>query len=473
MPTDNRRRLSIPRQHSPARPWDERIRDFEEVALGFGTDQARLEADRCLQCKQARCVDGCPVGINIPAFIKAVAESRFEDAVYTVKESNLLPAICGRVCPQETQCEQVCTLAKKYGAVAIGALERFVADWGRAHPTNGQVREKQPTGRRVAVIGSGPAGLAASGDLARQGHAVTVFEALHRAGGVLVYGIPEFRLPKAIVAEEIASLEALGVHFETNVVIGRTITIDELFEEGYDAVFVGTGAGLPMFLGIPGENLCAVYSANEFLTRTNLMRAYDFPASDTPIYVGKRVVVIGGGNVAMDAARVALRSGAEQVTILYRRSRAEMPARLEEVGHAEEEGIHFELLVAPTRILGDERRYVSAIECIRMELGEPDASGRRRPVPRPGSEFTMPVDTVVVAIGNHPHPLVPQTTPGIQVTSHGTIVADRESGATARDGLFAGGDIVTGAATVIEAMGAGRRAARAIGDYLATLPPKP
>lgn len=473
MALDTRKRLSIPRQRVPTRPREERIRDFEEVALGFTVEQAQLEAERCLQCKPPRCVAGCPVGVNIPVFIKAVAEGRFDDAVRTIKESNLLPAICGRVCPQETQCEAVCTLAKKYQPVAIGALERFVADWGRAHSGDGQEKEKpKPTGRRVAVIGSGPAGLAAAGDLARQGHEVTIFEALHRPGGVLVYGIPEFRLPKAIVAEEIESLEALGVRIETNVVIGRTITIDELFEDGFDAVFVGTGAGLPVFLGIPGENLCGVYSANEFLTRMNLMRAYDFPNSDTPIYVGKRVAVIGGGNVAMDAARVALRAGAEKVTILYRRSRAEMPARLEEVERAEEEGVHFELLVAPTRILGDDRRYVCGIECIRMTLGEPDESGRRRPVPQPGSEFTIPVETVVVAIGNHPHPLVPRTTPGLEVTPHGTIVADPESGATSRKGLFAGGDIVTGAATVIEAMGAGRRAARAIGEYLATLPPK-
>ncbi|MDH7571470.1 MAG: NADPH-dependent glutamate synthase, partial [Armatimonadota bacterium] len=412
--------------------------------------------------------------INIPLFIKAIAEGEMEQAVAVIRQSNLLPAICGRVCPQETQCEQVCTIAKRYGAVAIGALERYVADWARQHPSaSDEVSVAAPTGRRVAVIGSGPAGLAAAGDLARQGHAVTVFEALHRPGGVLVYGIPEFRLPKAIVHEEIAALEAMGVRFETNVVIGRTITIDELFADGFDAVFVGTGAGLPMFLGIPGENLCGVYSANEFLTRMNLMRAYEFPKYDTPIRVGKRVAVIGGGNVAMDAARVALRTGPEEVTILYRRSRAEMPARLEEIERAEEEGVRFELLVAPTRILGDENRQVVGIEVQRMVLGEPDASGRRRPVPQPGSEFQMPVDTVVVAIGNTPHPLVPQTTPGIRVTDHGTIVADRDTGATPRPGLFAGGDIVTGAATVIEAMGAGRRAAKAIGEYLATLPPRP
>ncbi|HOM82752.1 MAG: NADPH-dependent glutamate synthase [Armatimonadetes bacterium] len=473
MANDNKRRLAIPRQHIPTRPVEERIRDYEEVAIGFSEEEARREAERCLQCKHAKCMEGCPVSVHIPAFIKAIAEGRDDDAVSIVREQNLFPAICGRVCPQETQCEQVCTLAKKYGAVAIGALERYVADHARKRGANGSKVEKAaPTGRRVAVIGSGPAGLAAAGDLARQGHDVTIFEALHRPGGVLVYGIPEFRLPKAIVAEEIAALQALGVKIETNVVIGRTITIDELFAEGYDAVFVGSGAGLPMFLGIPGENLCGVYSANEFLTRMNLMRAFDFPNYDTPIQIGKHVAVIGGGNVAMDAARVALRMGPEKVTILYRRSRAEMPARLEEIERAEEEGVHFELLVAPTRMLGDDRRWVTGVECQRMELGEPDASGRRRPVPVPGSEFVVPADTVVVAIGNHPHPLVPQTTPGMAVTKKGTIVADPETGATPRPGLFAGGDIVTGAATVILAMGAGRRAARAISEYLNTLPPK-
>ncbi len=473
MASESKNRLDIPRQHVPVRPAEERVQDYEEVALGFTPDMALLEAERCIQCKKPRCVDGCPVGIDIPVFIKAVAEGRVEDAAHTIYDASLLPAICGRVCPQETQCEQVCTIAKKYGAVAIGALERYVADAMRTRgQADGQVQKAPPTGRRVAIVGSGPAGLAAAADLARQGHEVTIFEALHRPGGVLVYGIPEFRLPKAIVAEEIAALQKLGVRIETNVVIGRSITIDELYQDGFDAVFVGTGAGLPMFLNIPGESLCGVFSANEFLTRMNLMRAYQFPTDDTPVFVGKRVVVIGGGNVAMDAARVALRMHPESVTVLYRRSRAEMPARLEEVERAEEEGVNFDLLVAPTRILGDERRWVTGIECIRMELGEPDASGRRRPVAVPGSEFVMDADTIVVAIGNHPHPLVPQTTPGLEITKWGNIVADRETGQTPRPALFAGGDIVTGAATVIEAMGAGRRAARAIGEYLSTLPPK-
>ncbi|NLC57379.1 MAG: NADPH-dependent glutamate synthase [Armatimonadetes bacterium] len=472
MATDSKKRLSIPRHHVPTRPAEARVKDYEEVATGLTEEQARLEAERCLQCKQARCVEGCPVGVNIPVFIKAVAAGDNAEAARVIGQSNLLPAICGRVCPQETQCEQVCTLQKKYGAVAIGALERYVADWARQQPKNGPATRPAPTGRRVAVIGSGPAGLTAAGDLARLGHAVTVFEALHQPGGVLVYGIPEFRLPKAIVREEIAGLEALGVRIETNVVIGRTITIDELFAEGYDAVFVGTGAGLPVFLNIPGENLCGVYSANEFLTRVNLMGAWKFPERDTPVHVGRHMVVIGGGNVAMDAARVARRMGPERVTVLYRRSRAEMPARLEEIERAEEEGVHFELLVAPLRFLGNDQRWVTGVESQRMVLGEPDESGRRRPVPQPGSEFVVPADTVIVAIGNHPHPLVPATTPGMQVTRKGTIVADTETGATPRPGLFAGGDIVTGAATVILAMGAGRRAARAIDDYLKTLPPR-
>lgn len=457
----------VPRYKVPDRDPVERSRDFQEVALGFSPEDAQAEALRCLQCKKATCIDGCPVGVNIPVFIKAAAEGQFDEALRVIHNANLLPAICGRVCPQENQCEKTCVLAKKFGAVSIGSLERFVADLGRERgqqvPSSGDTK---PTGKRVAVIGSGPAGLAAAGDLSRYGHEVIVYEALHRPGGVLVYGIPEFRLPKSIVDQEIAALEGLGVKFEMNVVIGRTITIDELFESGFDAVFVGTGAGLPLFLNIPGENLCGVFSANEFLTRVNLMGAYDPERFDTPVYVGKRVAVIGGGNVAMDAARVAKRLSPESVTVLYRRTRAELPARADEVHHAEEEGIKFEFLAAPKQIIGNDQRWVTGVECIRMELGEPDDSGRRRPVPIEGSNFIVDVDTVIVAIGNSPHPLVPTTTPGLAVTKRGNIVADETTGQTPRPGLFAGGDIVTGAATVIEALGAGRRAARAINEYL-------
>ncbi|HEY3266373.1 MAG TPA: NADPH-dependent glutamate synthase [Armatimonadota bacterium] len=459
----------MPRQQQAARDAEERTHDFTEVALGFTAEQAQIEAQRCIQCGKPGCVGGCPVSIDIPVFIKAVAEGRFSDALGTIHEANMLPAICGRVCPQENQCEKECVLARKFGAVSIGSIERFVADEARLHGENhAAAPPASPTGRKVAIIGSGPSGLACAGDLARLGHSVTVFEALHRPGGVLIYGIPEFRLPKDIVAKEIAALERMGVHFEMNVVIGRTITIDELFESGFEAVFVGSGAGLPVFLGIPGENLCGVFSANEYLTRVNLMGAYDSEANDTPVFVGRKVVVIGGGNVAMDAARVAKRLGPESVTILYRRTRAELPARQEEVHHAEEEGIEFKFLAAPTRILGTETRWVCGIECLQMELGEPDASGRRRPVEVPGSEYVLDCDMVIVAIGNSPHPLVPQTTPGLAVTPRGNIVADHETGQTPRAGLFAGGDIVTGAATVIEAMGAGRRAAKAISEYLET-----
>lgn len=468
--SDIQNRLSIPRHRPPARPSEQRVADFAEVSMNLSPEDAVLEAQRCLQCGKPRCVTDCPVGIDVPVFIRSVAEGDFEQALHVVHDANLLPAICGRVCPQETQCEQHCALAKKYGAVSVGALERFVADRamenGIQELSNGKGNVVK-TGRKVAIVGSGPAGLACSADLIKMGHDVTVFEALHKAGGVLVYGIPEFRLPKSIVAQEIAALERMGVQFETNVVIGRTITIDELFADGYEAVFVGTGAGLPVFMDIPGENLCGVCSANEFLTRVNLMGAYDPKTNDTPVYVGKHVVVIGGGNVAMDAARVAKRLGPEKVTILYRRTRAELPARHDEIEHAEEEGIIFEYLTAPTAVLGDENRWVKGVQCLRMELGEPDASGRRRPVKIEGSDFVVEADTVVVAIGNKPAPLVPQTTPGLEITSHGTIVADHDSGATPRPGLFAGGDIVTGAATVIEAMGAGRRAAKAISEYLA------
>jgi glutamate synthase (NADPH/NADH) small chain len=440
-----------------------RIRNFEEVPFGYTPEEAVSEAERCLQCKRAPCIQGCPVNINIPKFIREIREGDFRAAIRTIKETNNLPAICGRVCPQETQCQAVCTLGKKYEPVAIGRLERFVADWEYEHGVE-LPEVGKPTGFRVAVVGSGPAGLTCAADLRRFGHEVTIFEALHEPGGVLMYGIPEFRLPKRIVRAEIENLLKMGVELKLNVVVGRTVTIDELFASGYHAVFVGSGAGLPKFLGIPGENLIGIYSANEFLTRVNLMRAYLFPEYDTPIKVGKRVAVVGGGNVAMDAARTALRLGAERVVVLYRRTEAEMPARREEVHHAKEEGVEFEFLVNPVRFL-DTGGKVSGVECIRMELGEPDESGRRRPIPIPNSNFVIPVDTVIVAIGNDPHPLVPRTTPGLATTKHGTIVADEE-GRTSREGVFAGGDIVTGAATVISAMGAGKRAALAIHRYL-------
>jgi len=440
-----------------------RIRNFEEVPFGYTPEEAIAEAERCLQCKRAPCIQGCPVNINIPKFIREIREGDFRAAIRTIKETNNLPAICGRVCPQETQCQAVCTLGKKYEPVAIGRLERFVADWEYEHGVE-LPEVGKPTGFRVAVVGSGPAGLTCAADLRRFGHEVTIFEALHEPGGVLMYGIPEFRLPKRIVRAEIENLLKMGVELKLNVVVGRTVTIDELFAQGYHAVFVGSGAGLPKFLGIPGENLIGIYSANEFLTRVNLMRAYLFPEYDTPVKVGRVVAVVGGGNVAMDAARTALRLGAERVIVLYRRTEAEMPARREEIHHAKEEGVEFEFLVNPVRFL-DTAGKVSGMECIRMELGEPDETGRRRPIPVPNSNFVIPVDTVIVAIGNDPHPLVPRTTPGLVTTKHGTIVADEE-GRTSREGVFAGGDIVTGAATVISAMGAGKRAASAIHRYL-------
>jgi len=454
------RKTRVPmREQDPAA----RIHNFQEVPFGYTPEEAIQEAKRCLQCKNAPCIGGCPVEIDIPRFIAHIAAGDFRAAIRTIKEANTLPAICGRVCPQETQCEGVCTLGKKFEPVAIGRLERFVADWERKRgmelPPVGE-----PTGFRVAVVGSGPAGLACAVELRRFGHAVTVFEALHEPGGVLMYGIPEFRLPKDIVRREIATLQEMGVELVTNAVVGKAFTVDGLLADGYHAVFVGTGAGLPRFLGIPGESLIGVYSANEFLTRVNLMRAYLFPEYDTPVRVGKRVAVVGGGNVAMDAARTALRLGAEEVLVLYRRTEAEMPARREEIRHAKEEGVKFHFLVNPVRFLG-EGGELTAVECLRMELGVPDESGRRRPVPIEGSEFVMPVETAVIAIGNQPHPLVPRTTPGLSVTRWGTIQAD-EDGATGRPGVFAGGDIVTGAATVISAMGAGKKAAQAIDRYL-------
>ncbi|CEP66078.1 Glutamate synthase (NADPH), homotetrameric [Moorella glycerini] len=450
----------------PSQNPKERIRNFNEVALGYTEEMALAEAERCLQCKKAPCRQGCPVEVDIPAFISLIKEKDFDGAIAKIKEKNNLPAICGRVCPQENQCEKYCTVGKKHEPVAIGRLERFVADYQMAKGEAAVVSKAPATGFKVAVIGSGPAGLTAAADLARMGHQVTVFEALHVPGGVLMYGIPEFRLPKKIVQQEIDSIRQLGVEIRTNAVVGKVTTVDELLASGYDAVFIGTGAGLPHFMGIPGENLLGVYSANEFLTRTNLMKAYLFPHYATPIKVGRRVAVIGAGNVAMDAARTALRLGAEESYIVYRRSAAEMPARKEEVEHAEEEGVQFHLLTSPVKIYGDDRGVVTGMTCQRFELGEPDASGRRRPVPIPGSEYDMEVDTVVMAIGQGPNPLVLRTTPGLELTRKGTIAADEATGATSRKGVFAGGDIVTGAATVILAMGAGKAAARAIDKYL-------
>lgn len=457
----------IPKRHPmPVQDPRERIKNFNEVALGYDEETAVAEAKRCLQCKKEPCRQGCPVEVDIPAFIRMVAARDFEGAIKKIKEKNALPAVCGRVCPQENQCEKYCTLGKKHEPVAIGRLERFCADWELARGVFPQ-EVAPPTGFKVAVVGSGPAGLTCAADLAKLGHKVTVFEALHVPGGVLMYGIPEFRLPKRVVQAEIDNLRNLGVEIVTNAVVGKFATVDELMEEeGYDAVFIGTGAGLPYFMNIPGENSCGVYSANEFLTRVNLMKAYLFPEWDTPIKVGRRVAVIGGGNVAMDAARTALRLGAEESWIVYRRTEKEMPARHEEVENAKEEGIKFAFLTNPVRILADENGWVKGMECLRYELGEPDESGRRRPIPIPGSEFVMEVDTVVVAIGQAPNPLVPRTTKGLEIGKKGNIVADPATGATSKPGVFAGGDVVTGAATVILAMGAGRIAARSIHAYL-------
>jgi len=430
-------------------------------------EQAITEASRCLQCPDHPCVKGCPVGINILAFIKCVKEGDFDKAIAIVKERNSLPAMTGRVCPWENQCEAACILDKVGEPVAIGRLERFVADHelkkGYEMP-----KIANPTGHKVAVVGSGPAGLTAAADLAKLGHSVVIFEALHTPGGVLSYGIPEFRLPKNIVKAEVSYVEKLGVSIKTNIVIGKLITVDELLEQGFDAVFIASGAGAPNFLNLPGENLCGIYSANEFLTRSNLMKAYAFPEYDTPIKVGKKVAVIGGGNVAVDAARTALRLGADEVYIVYRRSEKEMPARIEEIDNAREEGVKFRFLTNPVRFQGDEKGWVKQMECIRMKLGEPDESGRRKPTSIKGSEFSMNVDTVVVAIGQKPNPLVPRTTKGLQITRWGTIVVDEKSGKTIKDRVWAGGDIVSGAATVIEAMGMGKRAAKSIHEYLTT-----
>lgn len=460
--------ISLKKHEMPVQAPAVRAHNFTEVALGYDEETAVAEAVRCLHCKVPQCRKGCPVAVDIPAFIGKIKERDFTGALLKIKETNALPAVCGRVCPQENQCEKHCILAKKGEAVAIGRLERFVADNYMAKELPIKPVEYDEKALKVAVIGSGPSGLSCAGDLAKRGYKVTVFEALHKAGGVLSYGIPEFRLPKdKVVAREIAAIEKLGVKFELDAVAGRLFTVDELLtDEGFAAVFIGTGAGLPRFQGIPGESLNGVYSANEFLTRCNLMKAYKFPEYATPIKVGKSVAVIGGGNVAMDAARTALRLGAEKVAIVYRRSEAELPARSEEVEHAKEEGIEFKLLNNPVAITGDEAGWVKSMRCVKMELGEPDASGRRRPVPIAGSEFDMPVDTVIVAIGTGPNPIMAHTTPDLELTKRGNIAADEETGATSKAGVFAGGDIVTGAATVILAMGAGRKAAKAIDEYL-------
>ena len=442
----------------------ERVRNFDEVALGYTPELAREEAARCLRCKKPGCVDGCPVGIDIPGFIGSVADGDFGAAIRTVKQTNALPAVCGRVCPQEEQCEANCVLGKKGDPLAIGRLERFVADREAQEGPAEAPTLPPPNGRCIAVVGSGPAGITVAADLALRGYAITMFEALHEAGGVLTYGIPEFRLPKSIVRREVDYVRSLGVELRLDFVVGKTRTIDRL-QESFDAVFVGAGAGLPWFLEIPGENLNGVFSANEYLTRCNLMRGFRFPAFDTPLKRSARVAVFGGGNVAMDSARTALRLGADEVHIVYRRSKAELPARAEEAENAEEEGVIFDYLTLPVRLIG-ERGWLSQIECRRMELGEPDASGRRRPVEIPGSEFLMDIDASVCAIGNSPNPLIAMTTPGLEVGKRGNIVADDDSGRTSRDRVWAGGDVVTGAATVISAMGAGRRAARSIHEAL-------
>lgn len=450
----------------PVQSADERKNNYSEVALGYTEEIAVAEAERCLNCKNMPCVSGCPVGIEIPHFIKKIKEKDFEGAYRIIADASSLPAVCGRVCPQETQCEAKCIRGVKGEAVGIGRLERFAADYHNKNQ-NSEIEIPKKNGHKVAIIGSGPSGLTCAGDLARRGYDVTIFEALHTAGGVLVYGIPEFRLPKSIVKKEIDSLKKMGVEILTNMVIGKVLSVDELFEEGYEAVYIGTGAGLPRFMGIPGENLCGVYSANEFLTRINLMKAYK-DNSDTPVMHGRNVAVVGGGNVAMDAARCALRLGAETVSIVYRRGEEELPARAEEVEHAKEEGIIFRLLTNPVVIIPDDKGNTAKMKCIKMGLGEPDASGRRRPVEIVGSEFEMNVDCVIMAIGTSPNPLIKSTTEGLETTKWGGIIAD-ENGQTSRAGVFAGGDAVTGAATVILAMGAGKKAAESIDEYIKSL----
>ena len=456
------KKTSMPEQ-SPA----ERIKNFNEVPYGYTAEQAMAEAQRCLECARIECMNGCPVNVQIPQFLKLVAAGDFRSAINLVKETNSLPAVTGRVCPQEQQCERICTLAKRFEPVAIGRLERFAADWEAKQGDLPTPDIPPPTGKKVAVVGSGPAGLTVAADLVKMGHHVTIFEALHEAGGVLVYGIPEFRLPKAIVRREVEYVCRLGAKLVKDFIVGNSATINELLEE-YDAIFLGSGAGLPWFLNIPGENLNGVYSANEYLTRANLMRAYRFPEYDTPIARGRHVITIGGGNVAMDSSRTALRLGAQESVLIYRRSREEMPARVEEIHHAEEEGVQFKLLATPVAIHGDEKGRVKELECIQNQLGEPDASGRRRPVPIGESNFRIPADTIIIAIGQSPSPLIPKTTPDLKTGKDGVVVIDNETGKTSKKGVFAGGDVATGGATVILAMGQGKKAAKAIDEYLKT-----
>lgn len=457
--------LDLKRRPMPKQDHLERIRNFDEVALGYAVETAREEASRCLNCKNSLCNKGCPVGIDIPGFIKCIIEGDFSSGIRKIKETNALPAICGRVCPQEEQCEKMCVLGKKGEPVSIGRLERFLADWEAAQGKM-EIPEVAPkTGKKVAIVGAGPAGITVANDLLILGHDVTIFEALHECGGVLIYGIPEFRLPKSIVSREVEYVKRLGAQIQMDYIVGTTRTVDELLEE-FDALFVGAGAGLPWFMEIPGENLNGVYSANEYLTRVNLMKGYRFPEYDTPVKQPSRVAVVGGGNVAMDSARTAVRFGADEVHLVYRRSRTELPARLEEVENAEEEGIIFDLLTLPVRLIGDENGWIKEMECLEMELGEPDESGRRRPVPIKGSNFLMPADAVVIAIGNSPNPLVPMTTPGLEINKKGGIVTSPETALTSKPKVWAGGDVVRGAATVISAMGDGRIAAAAIHKYL-------
>jgi len=468
-PVPNRERIKMPRQHMPEQPPLERAKQFTEVNLGYSSELARQEALRCLECAKPTCTDDCPVGVNVKEFVQLIVAGDYLAAAAKIREDNVLPAITGRVCPQEDHCEGGCLLCKRGESLGIGYLERFVADYEQKHFDVKNIVKAPPTGKKVAIVGSGPSGLTAAGDLVQKGHQVHVFEALHEIGGVLVYGIPEFRLPKTIIRQQVDFMRAMGVEFETDVVVGRTITIDELLdEEGYDAVFIGTGAGLPQFMGIPGEHLNGVYSANEFLTRINLMHAYEFPNYDEPMvdFRGKNVAVIGGGNTALDAIRSALRLGAGKAFVLYRRSEAEMPARKEEVKHAKQEGIEFRVLTAPLEFLSDGKGWLTAVRCQQMELGEADASGRRRPVPVAGSEFEVPLSVAVIAIGTSANPIVQSTTPGLNTNKKGYIQADETTQKTSRTGVFAGGDIVTGSATVILAMGAGRRAAKGIHEYL-------
>ncbi|MEE9590987.1 MAG: NADPH-dependent glutamate synthase [Thermodesulfobacteriota bacterium] len=465
-PDEIKERMKIPKQPMPEQDPKERVKNFYEVPYGYTPEFAMEEARRCILCKKPLCVGGCPVNIDIPWFLRLIADGKFVEAARKIKETNGLPAVCGRVCPQEDQCEKVCVIGKKGEPVSIGRLEKFAADYEREHGEVSIPESPKWSGKRVAVVGSGPAGLTVAGDLVKKGHKVKIFEALHTPGGVLMYGIPEFRLPKKVVQAEVEYLKRMGVEIECNAVIGKIETVDELLANGYDAVFIGTGAGLPYFMNIPGENLVGVYSANEYLTRVNLMKAYLFPEYDTPVISGRKVVVIGGGNTAMDAARTALRLCPEEVTIVYRRSREEMPARIEEIHHGEEEGLKFMLLTNPVRFIGDNEGRLKAMECIKMELGEPDESGRRRPIPVKGSEFCIDADVAIISIGNGANPLIPHTSPDIKVNKWGNITVDADTGKTSKKGVFSGGDIVRGGATVILAMGDGKRAANSTHEYI-------